>query len=94
VGLIQANVEGLSALAASCGEQASAVGGPSAPPPAGGSFQPSSAAVEAVHADVAAASVQFTARMQSTAAAVTAAAQGFDTTEVNSAAANAAVGAV
>jgi hypothetical protein len=59
----------------------------------GGSFQPSSAAVDAVHGDVAAASAQLAERMQATAAAVVAAAQGFDTTEADSAAAVSEVGA-
>jgi hypothetical protein len=92
VGLIRADVKGLLALAASCEEHASAVGGTSGPPPAGNPFQATSAAVAAAHANVAAAGTQLMQRMKSTAAAVTSAAQGYAETEAGSAGALSAVG--
>jgi hypothetical protein len=80
VGLIRANVEGLSALAGRCEEEAGAVGGTSASPSVAASFQARSSTVTSAHADVAAASTQLTVRLQSTAAEVASAAQGYATT--------------
>lgn len=81
---IQADVEGLSALAACCFEQAGAVSSVNAAPPVGGSFQPTAAAVAAVHTDVAAAASRFMARLHSTGDDVTIAAHEFALTETHS----------
>jgi hypothetical protein len=81
---IRADVEGLSALAACCFEQAAAVSGVNAAPPVGGSFQPTGAAVAAVHTDVAAAASRFAARLNSTGDDVTITGHEFALTETNS----------
>jgi hypothetical protein len=71
---IQADAAGLTALAAHCEAHAAQLASTSTPGVPAGGFQPSVAAVEAAHADVAAAGVQLTARMHSTATAASAAA--------------------
>lgn len=92
MGLIRVDVKGLTALAANCMEQAGAVAGASVPPPLGGCFQATSAAIAAAHADVAAAGTQLMLRMQATAAEAEAAAQGYAGTEADSAVALSAAG--
>jgi hypothetical protein len=82
--LIQADVDGLSALATHCHTQAAAVAG-SAMPPAGSCQTSSTAAVADAHADVAAAAARFTQRMQSNAAKFRSSATGFAETEMDSA---------
>jgi hypothetical protein len=90
---IRADIEGLSALAACCFEQAGEVSGVNAAPPVGGSFQPTAAAVAAVHTDVAAAASRFAARLRSTGDDVTIAAHEFALAETNSTSNVSAVGA-
>ena len=92
MGLIQADVDGLSALAASCHQQAGVVGGVNAAPPVPHSFQATAAAVVAAQADIAATAGTFAARMQSTADDVTIAAFEFSLTEAASASAVSGVG--
>ena len=59
MGLIQTDVAGLLALAAHCEAQAGRIAAVSTPSPAAGAFQPSALAVQAAHAEVAAAVVAF-----------------------------------
>jgi hypothetical protein len=92
VGLIQIDAAGLRALAAHCEQQAVQVGVVSAPSTAGGSFQPSALAVHAAHTEVAATGMRLAARMTSTAAAATAAAQSYVVSDTNNAADISAVG--
>ncbi len=61
------------------------VGAISAPSVSGGVFQPSAAAVAAVHADVAGAGATFMARMRSTAADVTTTARNYAGTDAGTA---------
>jgi hypothetical protein len=63
---IQADVAGLSELGASCGFRAGQLCAAGEAPPVGGSFQASSAAVAAVHADVDATEALFSSRLLST----------------------------
>ena len=64
----------------------------STPSATGANFQPSAAAVQAAHADVADAGTKLMARLRSTASAVSAVAVGFATTEATSTADIGAVG--
>jgi hypothetical protein len=89
---IEVDALGLSALAGHCEEQAARLGAMATPSFSGGSFQPSVAAAQAAHADVAAAGARLMARMQSTAAAASTAAVGYVNTDTSSAANIAAVG--
>jgi hypothetical protein len=88
---IEVDPLGLSALAGHCEEQAARLGSMATPSFSGGGFQPSAAAVQAAHADVAAAGARLMARMQSTAAAASTAAVGYVSTETSSTADIAAV---
>src|SRR5579859_196192 len=63
---IQADVAGLSGLGASCTHHAVQLCAAGEAPPAGGSFQASSAAVAAVHAEADATEIQFASRLLST----------------------------
>jgi len=63
---IHADVAGLSELGASCGFHAGQLCAAGEAPPVGGSFQASSAAVAAVHADADATEILFASRMLST----------------------------
>jgi hypothetical protein len=91
VGIIQADVAGLSALAANCEEHAAVMGAVGAPSPSAGLFQPSAIAVDAAHTDVAAAGTRLMLRTHATAAAFAGAAGGFESTEATSAIAIATV---
>jgi hypothetical protein len=84
VASVRVDAVGLTALADHCEQQAAMVGAIGTPPLTGGS-QPSAAAVEAAHADVAAAGARLMARMQSTAAAASTAAAGYVSTDSTSA---------
>jgi hypothetical protein len=86
VGLIRADVQGLSALAASCQEQAAVVSGASAMPRSTVSPQatPTTAAIATAQADVSAAGTRFALRMQSSATSFSSAATGFAETETGS----------
>jgi hypothetical protein len=90
---IQVDAAGLAALAGLCQQHAAVVGAVSTSTAPGGNFQPSAAAVEAAHGDVAAAGARLAARMASTAAEMTAATAGFTGTDHASAGNIAAVGA-
>jgi hypothetical protein len=92
VGLIRADVDGLSALAASCEDQAGVVDGVNAAPPVGQSFQATAETVTLAHGDIAATGAMLAARMQSTADDVTIAAFEYSLTEADSASAVSAVG--
>jgi hypothetical protein len=89
---VEVDALGLSALAGHCEQQAARLAAIVAPSVSAGGFQPSSAAVEAAHADVAAASARLTARMQSTATAATSAAFEYISTDTSAAEAIAAAG--
>lgn len=91
MGRIRAEVDGLSALAANCVQQAEVVSGAAGPPPIGHSFQASVAAVIAAHDDITATADKFAARMRSTASDVTIAAHEYELTEANAASAVSAV---
>ncbi|HEX9176914.1 hypothetical protein [Mycobacterium sp.] len=91
MGSIQADVDGLSVLAANCEQRADVVSTVVGPPPVGPSFQASAAAVLAAHDDITAAGNEFMARMQSTAADVTIAAHEYALTEAGSASAVSAI---
>ena len=82
---IEVDALGLLALASLCEEQAFRVSSMTTPSFSGRASQPSAAAVHAVHADVAAATVRLTARMQSTAAAASIAAMAYAGTEATNA---------
>ena len=73
-------------LAGNCQQYAGAIGRAVEAPPGGGSFQATSAAVAAVHADAELAGQRFTARLSFTGTAVAWAAHGFASTEAHSAA--------
>jgi hypothetical protein len=88
---IEVDALGLSTLAGHCEQQAARLAGIAAPSVSGGGFQPSAAAVEAAHADVAAAGARLAARMQSTATAASAAVFEFVTADAT---AEAAINAV
>jgi hypothetical protein len=90
--LIRADVDGLSALAASCEEQAGVVDGVNAAPPVGQSFQATAEAVTLACADISATGAMFAARMLSTAYDVTIAAFEYSLTEADSASAVSGVG--
>jgi hypothetical protein len=82
---IEVDTRGLSALAGYCERQAARLAAINSPPSSGGSFQPSVAAVEVAHTDVAAAGTRLTARIQSTATAAWAAASEYDKTDTSAA---------
>jgi hypothetical protein len=82
---IEVDARGLSELAGYCEQQAARVAAIAPPSSSGGWFQPSVAAVEAAHADVAAASARLTARMQSAATAASAAASEYASTDASAA---------
>jgi hypothetical protein len=84
---------GLSTLAGRCEAHAARLAAIAAAAMSGSGFQPSAAAVETAHADVAAVSARLAARMQSTAAAVTNASANYVTTDADSAVDIAALGA-
>jgi hypothetical protein len=89
---VQVDVAGMDALAARCQALAAEVGGVSGSPPLSmPSGQATAAAVQAVHADVAAAGTAMGARLETTSAKLAAAAGSFATRESKSAAAVAAL---
>jgi hypothetical protein len=92
--LIRADVEGLSALAATCQRQSGVLGSVEGAPAGGRSFQATAAVVSAVHDEMMASAAMFRARMQSTADDVTIAAHEYALTEANSAGAVSAVNTV
>ncbi|HEX4588098.1 MAG TPA: hypothetical protein VH185_09055 [Mycobacterium sp.] len=74
---IQADIAGLSELGASCSHHAGQLCAAGEAPPAGGSFQASSAAVAGVHADADATEILFASRLLSTGYTVVQAASSF-----------------
>src|ERR1700755_1851237 len=78
---IQADIAGLSALGASCSDHAAQLCGAGEAPPVGGSFQASSAAVAAVHADADATEILFASRLLSTGYTVVQAAAAYAATD-------------
>lgn len=74
---IQADIAGLSELGASCAQHAAQVCAAGEAPPVGGSFQASSVAVAAVHADADATEIQFASRLLSTGSTVVQAAAAY-----------------
>lgn len=88
---IRVHAAGLSALASHCDERAVLVGSIATPSISGNGLQPSAAAVQAAHADVAATGTRLMARIQATAAAAWAAAVEYAATDTASAADIAAV---
>jgi hypothetical protein len=82
---IQADIAGLSELGASCGYHAGQLCAAGEAPPAGGSFQASSAAVAAVHADADATEILFASRLLSTGYTVVQAAAGYAATDATNA---------
>ena len=80
---IQADIAGLLELGSVCGHQAGQVCAAGEAPPVGGSFQASSAAVAAVHADADATEMLFASRLLSTGYTVVQAAVGYAATDDN-----------
>jgi hypothetical protein len=91
--LIEVDPLGLLALAGHCEAQATRLASIATPALTAGGFQPSAAAVEAAHADVAAVGARLTARMQATATTAWAAAGEYLSTDTSSAAHVASLGA-
>jgi hypothetical protein len=82
---IQADIAGLSELGASCAYHAGQLCCAGEAPPVGGSFQASSAAVAAVHADADATEILFASRMLSTGYTVIQAAADYATADADNA---------
>jgi hypothetical protein len=78
---IEADAAALSTLAHRCEQQHSRLEEITVPPTQGDLMQPSAAAICAAHADIAAASARFAARMYDTAAALSVAGWAYTTTE-------------
>jgi hypothetical protein len=78
---IQADIAGLSELAASCSDHAVRLCSAGQAPPVGGSFQASSAAVAAVHTDADATEMMFASRLLSTGYTVVQAAAAYAATD-------------
>ncbi|GAC1405276.1 MAG: hypothetical protein NVSMB60_24420 [Mycobacterium sp.] len=78
---IQADIAGLLELGSVCSHQAGQVCAAGAAPPVGGSFQTSSAAVAAVHADADTTEIQFASRLLSTGFTVVQAAASYAATD-------------
>lgn len=91
--VVQVDAEGLVALAARCEQHGASLGSVNPPSVGGGGFEPSAAAVRAVHAEVSATGARLSARMVSTAAALTGAARGYTATDDDNASDIAAVAA-
>lgn len=89
---IEVDSLGLLNLAGRCEAQAARLTPTTTRAASGGSFQPSVAAVQAAHSDVAALGARLVARMQSTATAASTAAVAYATTDTDSAADIASVG--
>jgi hypothetical protein len=81
---IHADIDGLSALGASCQRHAGAIRAENITPAVGRAFQATSAAVADVHASADAVEAQFTGRLLATGQAVAAIASGFAATESDS----------
>ena len=90
---IEVDPLGLLAFAGHCEAQATRLASTATPAVAAGGLQPSAAAVEAAHADVAAVGARLMARMQATANAAAAAAGEYVSTDTSSAADVGSVGA-
>ena len=94
MGSIQTDVAGLLALAAHCEAQAGRIAAISTPPAATNGFEPSALAVQAAHAEVAAAGTRLAARMTATAVAASTPAGNYGASDTTNAAEITAVGTV
>lgn len=89
--MLRADIDGLSALAASCQEQAGALAASGSLSSSAGEVTPTAVAVRIAHADVASAATRFTRRMQANAERFSATAAAFAATEEDSSSALASV---
>jgi hypothetical protein len=92
VGWIEVDALGLAMLADHCEQHGARIAATEVPSVVGGGFEPSVAAVNAAHADVAAAGSWLAARMQATATAASAAAVEYVDTETSARDAISAIG--
>ena len=88
---VQVDAEGLVALAACCEQHGASLVSVNAPSVGGGGFEPSAAAVRAAHAEVSTTGARLSARMVSTATALSCAAHGYTATDDDNASDIAAV---